>query len=522
MLECTSEIKYMKKFDLNIEKILENWDIHHAIREIIANALDEQIISNSQEIKIFNEDNEWHIRDYGRGITYEHFTQNENKEKLNREGVIGKFGIGLKDALATFDRKDVDVKIISKHGEFTIGKSTKEGFDEITTLHIFISPPQNTAFVGTEFVLSNINDSDIDKAKEMFLVFSHEREIEKTQYGMVLQKDSNRANIYINGVKVSTEDNFLFSYNITSINSSIKKALNRERTNVGRSAYTERVKSILLSCNSWEVANLLISDLGNYATGNKHDELNWIDVQEHATKIYSKIERVVFVTSNDIEKSSNIIEEAKETGHKLFVIPENLKEKVHGTVTNNTTLISEAEVENNPEILSSIKESGQHFIIVPDEIKEKAEEIEVETGNTVRDFDNYIEQRNQNFEFSFITPAQLSYNELNNYQLIEKIYSIIGGKPNNVNQVLISETMQRDAYSFSPAEGLFQGLEKRIIIKRSVLSNRQRFIAVLLHEIAHAISGASDSSCEFENELTRLLGVFGEKSLSKGILNLFK
>ena len=32
--------------------------------------------------------------------------------------------------------------------------------------------------------------------------------------------------------------------------------------------------------------------------------------------------------------------------------------------------------------------------------------------------------------------------------------------------------MQRDAYSFSPAEGLFQGLEKRIIIKRSVLSNR--------------------------------------------------
>lgn len=86
MLECTSEIKYMKKFDLNIEKILENWDIHHAIREIIANALDEQIISNSQEIKIFNEDNEWHIRDYGRGITYEHFTQNENKEKLNREG----------------------------------------------------------------------------------------------------------------------------------------------------------------------------------------------------------------------------------------------------------------------------------------------------------------------------------------------------------------------------------------------------------------------------------------------------
>ena len=356
----------------------------------------------------------------------------------------------------------------------------------------------------------------------MFLVFSHEREIEKTQYGTVLQKDSNRANIYINGVKVSTEDNFLFSYNITSLNSSIKKALNRERTNVGRSAYTERVKSILLSCNSWEVANALITDLGNFATGNKHDELNWIDVQEHTTKVYSKIEKVVFVTSSDIAKSADIIEEAKETGHTLFVIPENLKEKVHGTVTDDTTLISEAEVENNPEILSDLKDAGQYFIIVPDEIKEKAEEIKVETGNTVRDFDHYIEQRSQNFEFKFITLSQLSFNELNNYQLIEKIYSIIGGKPKNVNQVLISETMQRDAYSFSPAEGLYQGLEKRIIIKRSVLSNRQGFIAVLLHEIAHAISGATDSSRTFEDELTRLLGIFGEKSLSKGILDIFK
>ena len=36
-----------------------------------------------------------------------------------------------------------------------------------------------------------------------------------------------------NGVKVSTEENFLFSYNITSLNTSIKKVLNKERTNVG-------------------------------------------------------------------------------------------------------------------------------------------------------------------------------------------------------------------------------------------------------------------------------------------------
>ena len=45
----------MKKFDLNIEKILENWDIHHAIREIIANALDEQKLTNTFPIEISEE-----------------------------------------------------------------------------------------------------------------------------------------------------------------------------------------------------------------------------------------------------------------------------------------------------------------------------------------------------------------------------------------------------------------------------------------------------------------------------------
>ena len=47
----------------------------------------------------------WHGQDSGRGLRYEHFTQNEDVEKLAKPNlVIGKFGVGLKDAMATFDR----------------------------------------------------------------------------------------------------------------------------------------------------------------------------------------------------------------------------------------------------------------------------------------------------------------------------------------------------------------------------------------------------------------------------------
>ena len=39
----------VKPFDLNIEEVLENWEPLHAIREIIANALDEQLMSETRE-----------------------------------------------------------------------------------------------------------------------------------------------------------------------------------------------------------------------------------------------------------------------------------------------------------------------------------------------------------------------------------------------------------------------------------------------------------------------------------------
>jgi Histidine kinase-, DNA gyrase B-, and HSP90-like ATPase len=90
-----------RNFDLNIEKILEGWEVKHAIREVIENALDEQVLSHTQDITIGKDrSGNWHIRDFGRGIHYENLTQNENPEKLKNAGkVIGKFGVGLKDAL---------------------------------------------------------------------------------------------------------------------------------------------------------------------------------------------------------------------------------------------------------------------------------------------------------------------------------------------------------------------------------------------------------------------------------------
>ena len=74
-------------------------------------------------------------------------------------------------------------------------------------------------------------------------------------------ESSGGTGIYINGMKVADESNFLFNYNITALNASIKKSLNRERQNLGRSAYSQRIRSVLLAGQSEFVAQALADDL---------------------------------------------------------------------------------------------------------------------------------------------------------------------------------------------------------------------------------------------------------------------
>jgi hypothetical protein len=155
-----------REFDLNIERVLENWTVAHAIREVIANALDEAALTGTAEPEISKDAaGVWHIRDFGRGLRYEHLTQNENREKLaNPEKVVGKFGVGLKDALATFDRRGITVTIRSGFGDITTAKQHKNGFADVTKLHAIIDDPTDPSMEGTDVELAGVADDDVAAA----------------------------------------------------------------------------------------------------------------------------------------------------------------------------------------------------------------------------------------------------------------------------------------------------------------------------------------------------------------------
>lgn len=459
-----------RKFDLNIEKILENWEIYDAVREVIANAIDEEVLTATSPIRIFKDDDgKWHVRDFGRGLKYEHLTQKENEEKLTNPHVIGKFGIGVKDALATFDRKKVKVLINSRHGDITLGKSEKHGFEDLVTLHAYIRPASDPKFVGTEFVLDGCADEDVTKAKQLFLRFSGEKVIEKTADGEVIEKTQDTARIYVNGVKVAEEENFLFSYNITSITKAIRKALNRERTNVGRTAYTDRVKSILLSCKSKQVANALAEDLKGYEDGTLHDEVKWTDVSVHACKLLNTLGNVVFMTPDELIHAANMVDKARGDGRRIVTIPLSIKAKLRGL---------------------------QDF-----------------SGNPIRDLEQFQEEWNQSFQFKFVREKDLTPHERGVFRMTDAILALAGGRPKNVEAIKISETMRIDPRSFREAEGLWEPAKRRIIIKRSSLGSLEKYAGTLLHEICHATSGASDITDEFEQVLTSTLGKISTKAI---------
>jgi len=336
-------------------------------------------------------------------------------------------------------------------------------------LHANVHPPSEPKIVGTEFVLDGCTDKDIEQAKDLFLRFSGETIIEETQYGQALEKKEDVARIYVNGVKVAEEDNFIFSYNITSLNQAIRKALNRERTNVGRTVCSGRVKSILLSCKNKNVAKELVNDLKNYQVGTTHDELKWIDVSVHACKLLNSFEKVVFFTSDELIYATGMVDRAKNDGYEIVTIPENIREKIRGQVDS--------------------------------------------SGNIIRDLEQFNIEWNERFEFKFVDEKDFSPRELTNFQRTKDIMDFIGGMPKNVMEIRISETMRLDTHSFTEAVGLWESSKKRIIIKRDQLKSLQKYAGTLLHEVGHALSGASDVSRTFEQHLTFLMGIIIETIL---------
>jgi hypothetical protein len=458
-MDDTVSIAGRRLFDLNIEEVLDHWDVEHAIREVIANALDEQLLTRSADVEI-SEDSEgaWHVRDYGRGLQIEHFTLNENEEKLASEaGIIGKFGVGLKDALATFHRRGVLMTIRSRYGLFRLQEAHKHNFDGITTLHVEYEP--GDFGVGTDVELRGVSAADVDIAKRLFLRFSDDALIETTSYGQILRGRDGPARVYITLVFANEEPNFLFSYNITSLTPAMKKRLNRERLNVGRTTYAERVKAILRSAQSEEVCEALADQVRARSRGDQCDEMQWVEIAHRALNILHEQSRVAFV--------------------------------------------SESEVEVAPDMIDHMRRDGYEVVLVSDTHKAKLDEQYEAGDKDLRTMEGYVTEFNESFSYQFVDPEDLTGEERLIFEQTPGILKLVGVRVAAAPRIRISETTR---LGLDSTEGVWDRAEQAIIIKRSTLDSLAHYAGTLLHELAHATTGAPDVTRQFETALTEYLG----------------
>jgi hypothetical protein len=251
----------------------------------------------------------------------------------------------------------------------------------------------------------------------------------------------------------------------------LRAALNRERSNVGRTAYTDRVKAILLAATSEAVANALADDLSRFASGTWHDETQLVDVGVHACQVLNALGKVIFLTPDELNAARDFVDRAEDDGYRVVVIPATIRRKIEGTT-----------------------------------------DI---TGAPIVDLGRYREQWNASFSFSFVEPDQLTDAERSVFDRTQAILALRGGRPRQVKGIAISETMRLGAGGYAEAAGQWEPAEGRIVIKRDQLRSVARYAGTLLHEIAHAESGTPDISAGFEDALTVELGGVTETAIER-------
>ena len=447
--------------DLNMDDILESWSVSQAVRELLANALDEQVLTSTPEIIIEKQGGSWIIQDFGRGIQPTHFVLKENPEKLGRSDIIGKFGYGLKDALGTLYRQGVEIEILSSHGTYRLGKRSKTGLNGLETLHVIQSAPTAGEMRGTRIYLRGLSDKDMQTARNMFLKLADPVPdvLETLPIGQIIRYRGQKAPIFVNGLQVGEEARFLFGYNLISPPPALMRALNRERRHVGRTAYVTRVKELLLQSTNPEVAKTLAADFAKKPT---REELTWLPVQEHAIRLLNRERKHLFYKDGDAFHKPALLDEARNEG----LIPIELSRKLWDKV------LGQADYQQAP----------------------------------ILTLEEFARQRNANFQPAFVSEADLTASELQIWKMRNRIFEAIGGRPAQVREICIAESIVIAEKANTQVLGLWSEQYQRITIRRDRLRSISAFSSVLLHEIAHAKSGADDCTRRFELELTDLLG----------------
>ena len=328
---------YPKYFDINIANVLEHLEIEDSLKEVISNALDEHILSESKrDIRIYkNDNNNWCIRDHGRGIKPSNFKFDINNDKQDNHDIIGMYGYGLKDAIGNLFHREIKFKIYTRSYIFTPIMRPKEDFPDQETIHMEII--KNTTYEikkGTEFVFDNLTLENITKAKEKFMKFLKPNILFEIDDYKIFKLDTFQS-IFVNGVEVHKNTGFHFSYDIKS-SDNIRKCFNRDRKQLNLPSLKPHIIKVLKQLKIFNKKDDKDDDKKN--DDDKDDDKD--DDNNKDDKLFNNIRNILKVSTpqylqefNQIDVLRNIITQINSLNKYVFVgskekLTKTIKEKI--------------------------------------------------------------------------------------------------------------------------------------------------------------------------------------------------
>ena len=174
---------------------------------------------------------------------------------------------------------------------------------------------------------------------------------------------------------------------------------------------------------------------------------------------------------------------------------------------NNAVFVTEREMLYNPDEMERMRMEGRNIIVSNERDRGK-----IQTEDAVT-FSSYVQDFKDSFEFDYVEPDSLSASERKVFDKTDSIMKMVGWTDEDMPEILISNTLQKETDTSSgilltfSAIGLYEPVYHRITILRSQLGSLQSYAGTLLHEAAHAASGATDATRAFESQLTDYLGI---------------
>lgn len=208
-----------RKFELSLTKnYVADWGVYDALRELIQNAIDQEVTIPDNKKSIVYKDETLYISNKSSVLERQSLLLGHTS-KQDDDKTIGQFGEGYKIAFLVLTRLEKPVTVYNYGAKETwtvkFSKLKKYNYEKVLVVTVddaypWTKVPDDNLTIKVE----NITPDEYEGLIERTLFLQNDVDFEGTPYGDILFSDKHKGQFFVNGLYVTTNNEFSNGYNI--------------------------------------------------------------------------------------------------------------------------------------------------------------------------------------------------------------------------------------------------------------------------------------------------------------------